>query len=519
MCHDPAVDSPTPSEISRSSLDNAYFVCPSASDTEKYPSSKTDLERLQRHNPIDAWLSQNDDPWNPLRYASHQVGTASDVIAKHHKALFEEGSRVEDILQLNLTSYQPVEECVTEEHTALLDLSGIREHIYVDSSSAREMEQNNGSSADDIYEPMLSLSLRLLEHQCKYGDTASQTLEIHFEMAKLLEEIGNYQEAEYHCRKIITDHCQTDVEILLGLILAKCQRFQESMALLIRALTSFIIQFDINSLHWNMTLAHEIELLCTELVLLGEGDHAGWSLCLCQLMTTLKETSSECALSRIHPQLFIHGFSFAYEFSLVGFTESAGWMYEDLLHNCLGVLDIVHHALVKASAHQRFGALLRKQGRWRSSADQLLLACKSLKYSEKIDRKFCSELEMDYLELAPYLEYSMTQQLTEALEYIRPYLLLPLGDASEPAGSSRVADFMNSDLPISFSGFRRSVLDQLDEFAAPPRVTVPLEKILEPIVLTSSASLSGSGNLVTWSNSDWEYAGIPRLSDGVSTTS
>jgi hypothetical protein len=311
------------------------------------------------------------------------------------------------------------------------------------------------------------------------------------------------------------------------MILAKVGRIVESMSMLCRALTSFILQFGNNSLDVNGQRFEQIELLFTELVLLMEPDHVGLSVCFCRLMATLSRTSSDAGvnMAQIHRQLFIHGFSLAYEYSLLGLTGSAAWMYQVLLQYCAESLDIVKHAMEKATAHHRYGVLLREQEDWLSSANQLLEACRSAKYSVTFDSGLCKTLERDYLKLHPHLEKLLADQLRECLDRIRPQISLPMKNSSELVGSSHIDidEWLDSDPPISATNFRRSPLSQLEQFESPPKMNEVVQPSKEHTVLTSSASMSGSGShdrVKTWPDSIWdEYANISAICDGISTLS
>lgn len=60
-------------------------------------------------------------------------------------------------------------------------------------------------------------------------------------MVKDLKKFGSYQEAEYHGRLSIRNHCfQADVELFPGVLLIQEGRLEESATFLFRAVISFI---------------------------------------------------------------------------------------------------------------------------------------------------------------------------------------------------------------------------------------------------------------------------------------
>lgn len=500
------------------------MVCSLDTDTENDLASSTNFLEAVDSDDVNKWIS--DQHW-PLTHRSwlHQLSDWEDAIASHRKATLEDISDFEEILGQSISQDNCFQDFQSQEQSHSPDLFGIGAHLPIVYLPGDQIEQKNSTSKSYSLAHLLPLEVTLAEYQYKHGETGTPTLKQHFEIAKELEGLGYHQNAEHHCRKIIEQHWQTDVETLLGMVLAKVGRIEESMSMLSRALTSFILQFDTNSLDGNGRLFNQIELLFTELVLLMEPDHTSLSVCLCRLMATLSSTSSDAGvtMAQIYPRLFIHGFSLAYEYSLLGLIGSAAWMYQVLLRYCTESLDIVHHAMEKATAHQRYGVLLREQGNWRSSANQLLKACKSAKHSVTFDRGLCRTLESDYLELLPHLEKLLADQLRECLDLIRPQISLPMRNSSELVGCSHVDQWLDSDPPISATNFRRSPLSQLEQFMNPPKMNEAVYPSKELTVLTSSASMSGSGShdrVKTWPDSIWdEYANILAICDGISTLS
>lgn len=441
---------------------------------------------------VDKWRSEQGRAL-PHCGSSPQLNDYEDERTSHRKAIFEELSDLEKILSQSHPQDDYFEENLFQEENFSPDLCGIGSHV----------QEENSISEDHLF----LLEMTLAEYQYKYGEMGVPTLKQHFETARVLDRIGNYEEAEYHYRKVIAQHWQTDAETFLGIILAKVKRLEGSMAMLIRALTSFIILFDTHSLGWNICLFEDIEYLFTALLLLIEQDATSWSVCLCQLMATLHRTACGETMAQIYPQLFICGFSIAWECSLLGFIDSSDWMYEVLLRHCTESLDIVDHAMEKAIAHRRYAVLLRNQKKWRSSTHQLLMACRSASHSVTLNRAFCKEMESDYLELFPHLEKSSAQELRESLDRLRPEVVLSIRDILGPVERSCVDEF-----PMWSTNFHRSPLSQLDQFAMPAKNIGQIHPKREPTARSSTTSTSWSGSHDAWSDGTWgEYSGVPGI--------
>jgi hypothetical protein len=255
--------------------------------------------------------------------------------------------------------------------------------------------------------------------------------------------MGQYEEAEYHCRRILETHSQIVVQAFLGEILAKTHRFEEATFLLFHALAGFIILFIQNSLDENARLFAQIEAVMSELLLQSDegapslADH--WSL----MRDTLQKPTSDEEIYQIYPQLFLHGFSFAHECLALGLVdydryllESAGRLYRDLLGHSFHQLD-VDHAIEKATAHRGYARLLRKEEKWIPSANQWLLACESALNSAIHDRDLIELLESDYHKLLLHLDCEPHEEgsLIELLESDYHKLLLHLDCEPHEEGS------------------------------------------------------------------------------------
>jgi hypothetical protein len=483
--------------------------------------SSSNLSQITCFDDIDRWLF---DPHAPFTFCNWPLGfkDCEVSITSRRKAILEEISDFEEILNHQSPMHGCFKEFPSQQRSASPELYGIGDHHPVTYDPYLQIEQESSNAMDHRLDNLLSLEMTLAEYQYKCGETATPTLKQHFQLAKALEDIGNHNEAEYHCRKIIDQHSQIEVETFFGIMLAKTSRMEESMGMLARAMTGFIVHFKTNSFHRNIVLFEQIEILFTKLLGLIEHDTSGWSLCLCRLMATLSSTSSDASnvIAQIHPQLYIHGFSLAYEYSHLGLTKQAGWMYLDLLQNCSEHLDIVNHAIEKAKAHREYGLILREQQYWRSSAHQLRIACKSAKHSVLLHRDLCRTLESDYLELLPHMEKTVAARLRESLDSIQPEISFSMRDIFKLIGCSIVDEY-----PISSLNLQRSALSQIEQFIKDPETTEPKHTNEELTTVTSTTTTSMAGKSSndrskSWSDDTWdEYARLGSICNRIATSS
>jgi hypothetical protein len=486
--------------------EDAWVLFPCVSETENDISANLSPPEVPILGYVDEWLSDKHRPRSLLHF-SHELGDYEDGITHHHKTIVEEVSEFE----------RAWNETPSQDHC----FEGGQLEVQIYSGGLRPALEINGdtnSRSDATLEQLFSLEAALLEQHRKHGEFGLPTLLKHFELAKALEEIGYHHEAEYHCRRVLGRCCHTEAEVFLGIMLVNLNRVEESMTVMLRALTSFIIQFDTNSLHENILLFDAIELLYGILIFLREQDDRALSVCWCQLATTLGAASSNENMVQTHPQLFIHGFTLAHEASLLGLVEGADWMYDYLLQHCAVYLDAVDHALEKATARQRYAAVLRMQNQWRSSAHQLILACKSAGHSATVASQLYDELESDYNKLLPHVRGNLEARLRRSLDRIRPEM-----------GTTRLDAYFRSNLPINFVRPDLPALSQLDRFATPPGAvnpTMAAHPISQPnqshpppsvvgtasegkesTVIASSASTSGRGsNDIGFTFSDSEFS-------------
>jgi hypothetical protein len=277
-------------------------------------------------------------------------------------------------------------------------------------------------------------------------------------------ETRNYDRAEYHCRRILDRCTQTDVQCFLGMILADTSRLEESAFWLSSALTSFIVQFDLYSLNQNHEIFKPIESLVNKLILRNyQLDTTFLADCMCQMVALIRQADLDNAVHQITPQLFIQGFRFAHACAVSNLLSSANYTYDVLLKHSSSHLDAALHGIEQARAYQRYGLLLRRLGRWASSATQLLSAYKSVMKSRTYDGGLVTILEDDCAELLPHLSLELENErlladaLKEKLTQIQlEYRPSPLEDY-----------VLSADLPSVFITLDPSPAQQVLQFRLP----------------------------------------------------
>ena len=396
------------------------------------------------YSPLDVWRGDfEDDPWS-LFALSHQTHHHDAKLARLNMRLSEN-----DLL-LGRSVAGPLIEIDSSLNTAPdPDL------CYVGTYSEVDDEQEDCSSEAAALEDLVNLTEILARYQNQHGKTAKPTLQKEFELAKALEKNGHYDEAEYHCRRIIETDPKIHVRCCLGLILAKTSRLEESISILFSAITLYIIHFHYLSEREYTESSAMIGFLFNELSDLSESNWRPFLSCSSNMMDTVQRALSEGeTLDEISVYLFACGFFLARKCSIFGFIDSAKHMYQVLLEHSGFYIGGGLNEMVKAKAHQRYGRLLRKEAAWTSSAEQLLLSCESAISSGSPDTRLIELLEEDFIELSPHLiptiadEEPVAAKIQNALTEYRGYI--QMSQTPKSGLDLRINDYFDSELPPSF---------------------------------------------------------------------
>jgi hypothetical protein len=386
---------------------------------------------------MDRYLSERHDPWFTVNRV-HQRDVHEKVFAKH-KHIFE--LLREFVVLPEDQDFRFAD--LPAEQTFPIDLRGIGDQFSAARSCPNcEPEEAHSEIAD--LENLFGLAVKLAECQSTHGELAVPTSKQEFKLAIAAGRNG-FHEAEYHCRKALSDGPNIMVQTFLGMILAKDSRLEESNLLLFSALACFIVDFTINDLDDNATMSHEIEVLFAELIWRNPRHDQDWSsltACMRQMLLTIQKAISKGTTRQIFPQLLTCGFSFAQECKVLEFDDSARYMYQILLDSCSHV-DVVLHNIDVAAAHQAYGFLLRKEERWKASAEQLLLASKSALSAETKDIRLIAQLNSDYKRLYPYLVPEGGATAAEIKQL--------LARASTAVQLTRLEEYWLSDLPLNLA--------------------------------------------------------------------
>ena len=501
MCEE-SISSHSPlSQISCFSVAHASSVGSLDSEIECPPTTKTDMPDVPLISMLDRYMSDELQPWSQY-HLSHQLGDHDIVLAKHRQ-IFAQVTELVDLSDEQNSSPGPC--CIDDQ-------------FFLDSYSAMYNEQEDENSEAAALEDLFGLAVTLAKYQNKHGEFAPPTLKQEFELAKAAERNNNHEEAEYHCRRILDRHPQIDVQSFLGLILANASRLEESTFLLFSALTVFIIQFPLSSIEGNALVFAPIESLFSELFLRSDQDWTSLSSCMCQMMTTIQRAISEGNIDQIFPELFINGFSFAHECSVLEIIDSAKHMYQFLFEHSPFPLDDILHGIEKATAHQKYGLLLRREERWISSAEQLLLACESAMNSGTHDSRLIALLESDYVDLLPHLapepneEDSLPERIRKMLARNQRQNSPRIQDTSETVQVSRIEEYFLSDLPIHFATFEPSAASYFAHVGVPSRATKLAHGDGDR---TSTASASASASVSRKYGMTYSVSEVTGISDSI----
>jgi hypothetical protein len=365
--------------------------------------------------------------------------------------------------------------------------------------SLRSFDQEHNSCEVADLEEIFGLTATLFEYQYRHGEYAESTLKQEFELAKAADIRGYYEEAEYHCRRIVDREPQIVVETFLGMILAKTSRLEESRILLFSALTSFIIQFAFSDHTTNVLRYKHIERLFGELIRRSNEDWQSLTSCMCQMMAMIMNSESKGTMDQIFPQLITHGLSIAHECMALQFFDSANSMYK-LLLDYHKYSDEILYGIEIAEAHLEFGLILRMEDEWKESADHLVFACESAFYSGTHERLLLSRLEDSLDDIPPHV--ASTPYIKFRVERTRNLLALAQRQSSliqataEAARLSCMDDYLRSNLPVHFVTPAPSTVLTLAQFTSP---RMPAGSVQTDGDCTSTTSNSSKIGL-TWSD-------------------
>lgn len=450
----------------------------------------------------DDWMADKNKPWSQW-VLPHQIGGHAEQLLAKLEPLLEQLEDTELARYENRFDEVQVSEYLSDEQKSPPDLECIGSQFFAESHSNIETKLQKEIAEETALKDVSGLAVELANSQINHGTFAPPTLRKEFELAKGLEGMGQYGEAEYHCRRILARHSQADVEAFLGTILAKTLRYEEATYLLFRALTNFIIQFIETSFEGNARLFAPIEALFLELLLQAEEGEPSLTGHWCLMRDTLQKPASDGDIYQICPQLFLHGFSFAHECLALGLVDpgrylldSAGFLYRYLLEHSSRRLDVTHHAIEKAKAHRGYARLLRKEKEWIPSAEQFLLACESALRSATQDRELNVLLERDshklllHLNCESYGEGFLIESIKKALVRIQGLSPLPMQHIPEPVQPSPVEEYLLSpDLPILMIALEPSAIPRVSRFGLSSGITLSAHGNKDR---TSTASVTAS---------------------------
>lgn len=350
------------------------------------------------------------------------------------------------------------------------DLRYIGSRPLPDPHPSTDISEKDVASEDIALKRLVALVGTLEQHQRQHGEDVAQALNIRFQLVQALTGIGAYDEAEAHCYKVLEKESRVDVQILLATIYAKTDRPTGSANWLFYALTDFIVLFTKYTLEESVGLFNTIMELFDELSFHSGQDVVPLKAVIDQMWTTLQRPNSGGAPTAIRSQLFVHGFHLAHQCTVLNLWMEAKHLYKYLLEH--PSIDVTNndHAFEEATAHHMYGILLGNEMSWKSSAEQLLLACKCAMKSGLYDRRHIVLFRMNFSDLRPHLRFephgdTLAEKIENKLAEMqgkRPIV--------KDRRVSRVETYLKSDMPWHFGTLELSgIAEQLARLTLPVR--------------------------------------------------
>jgi len=382
----------------------------------------------------------------------------------------------------------------------------IDNQMIFDSYIDIEYEQGPDTLEAATLENIFNIGITLTDYLNIHGESGLTTLAQEFKLAKAIERIGNREEAEYHCRRILAKVPQIEVQVFLGMILAATSRLEESMLLLLSAIAQFIMDFLLYSLKENFQLFKLVESLLIETFFRNDDlDCSPLTQCWIQMAQTIQTVYDKEDIQQIAARLICHGFSLAHQCSILDILHGAKHIYKVLLEHSDLSLDVTIDAIEKAKAHQKYGLLLRGDEEWITSAEQVILALKS---AANYDMHLMALLRSDYLELSPHLleNDSITEQLRQMLPHIGSRDSSQIQDTPEDISVLPVEEDLLSDLPTHFTSRGPFAVSYVAEFELPLRASKPAKGSGSRTSITEWSSSVSRKIALTYS--DCEISGV-----------
>ena len=347
------------------------------------------------------------------------------------------------------------------------------------------------SQLNNALNDLLSPKATLRQWGKQYGELTAPTLQKHSVFAKGLAR---------DCNKNLLMDSRTDVQALLGLVLAKANRLEESVMWLFVALTGFIMQFSKYSPLENEFLYDSIYALFQESIGRSAYNWVPLTDCMLQMIATLDKAKSDDDILSNCPQLFIHGFTLAHQCYLLGFIDSADLLYKYLIDESSIYFNSNHHELEKAIAHHRYGLLLIRTENWADSAKQLVLACEAVMKSASYDLRLVLPLAKSCYHLRSQLmttsndRKALTTTVKSMIEEMQNWNF-----TSEPGHVLLVDKYFDSNLPRYFAAFEPSaIFHEITQFSRPLRSTEPSRRerdVMSMVSMIDSIIGSSTGHV------------------------
>lgn len=387
---------------------------------------------------INEHLNDTNRPWSPYQI-SHEFREGSNILARYRQIL-------KQISHFELSQEK-------DSQVSNQDLCCAENGFLLDSHTPTECEPETTMLDTQASKKLLSLMKTLVEYQNVHGEFTLPTLRQEYTLAKFLERNENLEDAEHHCRRVRGSYPDTEVDALLGLILAKSLRLEEATYHLCSALVSFISQFSESSFEDNSLAFLPVEALFLKLNDLSDQNWKGMAACFYQMMTTFRDAIANGTTNWVFPKLLLAMFDFAHECFVLDFVESAKLIYVVLLEYTVAQAEDDWCGNKHAKAYMEYGHILKEEEEWILSAEQLLLAVKAMNSSSTPSLRLLKRLATDLDTMLSYLgshngSMALLEEVSDALMDVRNQISPCLLENSEYVPPSFVPFKGHEDLPL-----------------------------------------------------------------------
>lgn len=190
-----------------SNKSETHSTCASTHEGDSLNSPETNFLSASR-----AKLTDANQPWSQYDL-HHPIDDHVDILLAQIQRFSEPSEGIKQAE--HATQFGEVGASVNSsgEQTTPLDTRYIGSWIIVKHPLEIETEEGHDIVGQTTVHDMSGLAEQLAISHIEHGEFAPPTMMTEFELAKCFEGMGQYEQAEYHCRRILDIHPQLEVEV------------------------------------------------------------------------------------------------------------------------------------------------------------------------------------------------------------------------------------------------------------------------------------------------------------------